>query len=149
MRGARILVASVAVIAVAYLTDMWLADAFREGFQNFEASRPAAYGGVARFLLVALLVGLGRLVLRGPRGRLTGASIVIIGLYLALGPIYPAILVSTDVPLPPLTLEAFPVDLSGWANAVVAVLGVVMVVWLSDRHPVDSPPPVAAERAPT
>lgn len=149
MRGARILVASVAVIAIAYLTDMWLADAFREGFQNFEASRPAAYGGVARLLLVALLVGLGWLVLRGPRGRLTGASMVIIGLYLALGPIYPAILVNTDVPLPPLTLEAFPVDLSGWASAAVAVLGVVMVVWPSDRHPADSRSPVAAERVPT
>jgi drug/metabolite transporter (DMT)-like permease len=148
VRGVRILVASVAVIAIAYLTDMWLADAFREGIQNFEASRPAAYGGVARLLLVALLVGLGWLVLRGPRGRLTGASMVIIGLYLALGPIYPAILVNTGVPLPPLTLEAFPVDLSGWASAAVAVLGVVMVVWPSDGHPAASPPPVTAERAP-
>ena len=148
MRGVRILVASVAVIAVAYLADLWLADALREGLRNFEASRPAAYGGVARLLLVALLVGLGWLVLRGPRGRLSGASMVIIGLYLALGPIYPAILANTGIPLPPLTLEAFLVDLSGWASAAVAVLGVVMVVWPSDRRPADSPPPVTAERAP-
>lgn len=131
-RGGQILIASVLVIVVTYLLDRVLADAIHEGVRTFRTFDAYAWVGISRFAVVALLAGLGWLVMRGPRSRPVGAAMVVIGMYLGLAQIYPALLADTGISAFPLTIEALGGgDMAIWASATVAVLGLASLIWPS------------------
>ena len=132
MRGGQILIASVLVIMVTFLLDRVLADAIHEGDRTFRSFHAYAWVGVSRFAVLALLAGLGWLVMRGPRSRPVGAAMVVMGMYLGLAQSYPALLENTVISAFPLTMEALGGgDMAIWASATVAVLGLASVVWPS------------------
>lgn len=132
MRGGWILIASAFVIGVAFLLDRVLAEAIREGARTFQTFNAFAWVGIARFAVVAVLIGLGWLVMRGPRSRPVGAAMLVIGLYLGLAQIYPTLLSDTGISAFPLTIEALEGgDMAIWASATVAILGLVNLLWPS------------------
>jgi len=136
MRGGQILIASVLVIVVTFILDRVLADAIHEGVRTFHTFDAYAWVGISRFAVVALLAGLGWLVMRGRRSRpVVGAAMVVIGMYLGLAQIYPALLANTGISALPLTIEALGGgDMAIWASATVAVLGLASLVWPSSAE---------------
>ena len=118
--------------------------AFEEGRQTFSSQWAFALDGVTRLVAVALMVGLGWIVFRGPRQRTVGALMLVIGGYFALIPSRPsfAVLTNTEISLPPLAFEAYQYPyLLLWTSAAVAVLGLVELFWPtpSQAHPRERP----------
>jgi len=128
------LVASLALMVAAYLTDRYVAGVIKEAELQFSVSWLVTVETLARLLSVAFLAGLGWLVLRGPRRRLVGVAMAIVGLYVALAPWIDITLLANSgvsLPLHPDIFVGGPMDLLLWASAVVAVLGAIEIAWPS------------------
>lgn len=128
--------AGVALIALAYAGDQVVGAAFEEGRRTFTNEWAVALDGVTRVLAVILMAGLGWLVFRGPRERLPGLVMLVVGGYFALvPPLSFALLANTGIRLPPFTIEAYqyPTNLVLWTGAVVMVLGMVELLWPTAR----------------
>jgi hypothetical protein len=138
MRAWWALTAGVALMALGYLGDRLVGAAFEEGRQTFSSQWAFALDGVTRLVAVALMVGLGWIVFRGPRQRTVGALMLVIGGYFALIPVSFAVLTNTEISLPPLAFEAYQYPyLLLWTSAAVAVLGLVELFWPAPSQPID------------
>jgi hypothetical protein len=138
MRAWWALTAGVALMALGYLGDRFVGAAFEEGRQTFSSQWAFALDGVTRLVAVALMVGLGWIVFRGPRQRTVGALMLVIGGYFALIPVSFAVLTNTEISLPPLAFEAYQYPyLLLWTSAAVAVLGLVELFWPTPSQSID------------
>jgi hypothetical protein len=128
--------AAVVLIALGYAGDQLVGAAFEQARRTFSSQWAVVLDGLTRVLAVVLMIGLGWLVLSGPRDRLAGLVMLIAGGYFALVPAFSfALLTNTGVPLPPFATEAYqyPTSLLLWTGAVVMVLGLVELLWPTDR----------------
>jgi nucleoside recognition membrane protein YjiH len=137
MRAWWALAAGLALIVFGYLGDRVVGAAFEEARRTFSSQWAIALDGVTRLVAVALMVGLGWLVFSGPRQRVVGSLMVVVGGYFALVPAFSfALLANTGISLPPFALEAYqyPANLLLWTSAAVAVLGLVELFWPTPSH---------------
>ena len=127
---------AVVLIALGYAGDLLVGAAFDEARRTFSSQWAVVLDGLTRVLAVVLMIGLGWLVFSGPRDRIAGRVMLIAGGYFALVPaISFALLTNTGIPLPPFAIEAYryPTSLLLWMGAVVMVLGLVELLWPTDR----------------
>ena len=124
-----ILAASVALILLAYVGDGIVAGALREMRANHTGfAQLFALEAAVRLLGAACLLGLGWLLFVGPRQRLAGALMLVIGGYVALGYILWAV-AGPSIAL--LVSARHPTVLTLWMGSGVALLGLVELVWPS------------------
>jgi hypothetical protein len=126
MRSARILILAAVALIVSYLADEWLASVRLEARRQFDTPTFVYAETGVRLVLVALLVVVGWVVLRGPRSRAIGAILVVVGLAVALtpilwfiGPPIPGFLVST---------LSYGSGLLLWTGATIAALGLASLI---------------------
>ena len=122
-----VVAASVVLILLAYVGDGIVAGALRDMRANHTGlAGYSAVDAAARLLGVACLLGLGWLLFVGPRRRLAGAVMLVIGSYVALG------LILWAVGGPSIALFAsarHPIVLTLWMGSGVALLGLVELIW--------------------
>lgn len=151
MRAWSGVLVAVVLIVFGYLGDQLVGAALEEARRTFSTQWAVLLDGLTRVLAVVLMIGLGWLVFSGPRDRLAGLVMLIAGGYFALVPAFSfALLVNTGIALPPFAIEAYqPTGLLPWSGAVVMVLGLVALLWPTDRLPtamdVRREPPVTSE----
>lgn len=127
-------VAAVVLIGLGYVGDRLVGAAFIEAARTFSMQGAVAAEGVTRVIAVVLMVGLGWLVMAGPRGRLPGAVMLVVGGYFVLVPLSFVLSADTGLVLPFVTeAYAHATRLMLWAGALVAVLGVVELAWPTSR----------------
>lgn len=130
MRAWWVVLAGAGLIALAYLADQTVGAAFDEARRRFGTGPVMALDAVTRLIAVGFMIGLGWLVMRGPRARVPGAVMLVAGGYFALVPGLVFALVAntpySEPPfIPPFALEVYRYSshLTLWAGAVVMVLG--------------------------
>jgi hypothetical protein len=124
-----VVAASVALLLLAYVTDGLLAGALRELRLNHSGSaRFLAVDAAARLLGAACLLGLGWLVVIGPRQRAAGAVLLVIGTYVAVGLVLWAVGAAS---IAVFAGAKYPTDLTMWMGSGIAILGLVELVWPS------------------
>ena len=127
MRAWVTLIASIGMVVVAYAADRVIVVAWQNAGAFPETARTAVgMNVIVGAAVVALMVGLGWLVLRGPRDRGVGLAMLAIGLYASL--VLPLGIVMRVAF--PFALDAFelPSHLLRLAGTVVAVLGLVQIL---------------------
>ena len=127
---------AVVLIALGYAGDLLVGAAFEEARRDFSSQWSVVLDGLARVVAVILMIGLGWLVFSGPRDRLAGLVMLVVGGYFALVPAFSfALLSNTGIPLPPFAIEAHqsPTSFLLWTGTVVMVLGLVEVLWPTNR----------------
>lgn len=127
------------VIGVAYVADGVVGRMIQEGRATFSTLNAIAFEAIVRVAIVASMVALAWLVLRGPRSRTVGLAMAIIGFAIALVPALGLVFsANTEIALPSFIfeIEGAPTDFVLWAAAAVLVLGVVEIV-SPTRDPVD------------
>lgn len=134
-------VAAVVLIGLGYVGDRLVGAAFVEAARTFSMQVAVAAEGVTRVIAVVLMVGLGWLVMAGPRGRLPGAVMLVGGGYFVLVPLNFVLFGDTGVVLPFVTeAYAYATRLMLWAGTLVAVLGLVELAWpISRSAPAQQP----------
>ena len=109
MRTARPLIASVAVLLVAYAGDLEIGGELRHAITAFGPDSALFGVATARLVAVVLVLLVARTVFDGPRHRLIGAAMLAIGLFFAYWPS----LSSAGVPVAAGMLgDAYAVDIS-------------------------------------
>ena len=119
--------AAIALIALGFVGELMVEAAIEEGQRSFSPQVPVMLEAVVRIIGVALMLGMGWLVLSGPRHRLPGLVMVLIGAYLS---VVPALSLVSGITMPPLTLEAYqyPLGLLLWIGGAVMVMGLVALI---------------------
>ncbi len=116
------------LIGAAYAADVIVSDAIQRGRATSDSSTALAAESIARVAVVVFVLALAWLVFRGPRSRLVGLAMAILGFYVGLvPPLSPAFLGNTDIPLPPLAWEVLSqsTEFTLWAATSVMALGIV------------------------
>lgn len=116
------------MIAAAYALDVVVGNALEESRRTFTGSSVEALQTLARIGVLAALLGLAWLVFRGPRSRMVGLAMVVVGGYVGLVPeLSIEFLANTAIQLPPLAIELLgqSTGFAFWAATGVAVLGVI------------------------
>lgn len=116
------------MIGAAYAADIFVGNALDESARTFSGTSVQALDTVTRIGVLAVLLGLAWLVFQGPRSRIVGLAMVVVGGYVGLVPqLSIAFLVDTGIQLPPLVNELLSHSTSFviWAATGVAVLGVI------------------------
>ncbi len=122
---------SALVIVVAYLADGIVGRMIQEGRATFSSLDAIAVEAIVRVGIVAAMVALTWLVLRGPRSRPVGLAMATIGFAVALVPSLSLVFTTnTEIALPSILFEiqGGPTDFVLWAAAAVLVLGVAEIV---------------------
>ena len=122
---------SVLMIGVAYVADGIVGRMIQEGRATFSSLEAIAVEAIVRVVIVASMVALAWLVFRGPRSRLVGLAMAIIGFAVALVPSLSLVFsAKTEIALPSILFEIAggPTDFVLWAAAAVLVLGVAEIV---------------------
>jgi hypothetical protein len=140
MRGMWLLVGAIVLIAAAWLGDRLVESLVRQGAGQFDMTPALTVSVLSTPATMAGVLGLGWLALRGPRGRLAGAVMLIIGAWIALLPL----LVWLNIPQA-IGLTAFiglvspRGDLIVWASAGVAVIGALCLARPTPTPPAATP----------
>jgi hypothetical protein len=147
MRIARPLIASVAVLLVAWAGDLIIGRELRHAATAF-GSESTLFGiASARLVAVALLLMVARTVFDGPRRRLVGAAMLVIGLFFVYWPS----LQSAGLPVAPGTFAdayAVPTAMLAWTAGGVALLGAATIAWPT-RPPGPEEDPLNTYREPS
>jgi hypothetical protein len=116
------------LIAAAYAADVVVGNALEDARQTFSSASVAWLEPLTRLGVLAALLGLAWLVFRGPRSRIVGLAMVVVGGYLGLVPeLSLMVLANTDIQLPPFAIELLSQSTGFvlWAATGVAVLGAI------------------------
>ena len=122
---------SALVIGVAYLADGIVGRLIHEGRATFSTLEAIAVQAIVRVVIVAAMIALAWLVFRGPRSRLVGLAMAIIGFAVALVPSLSLVIsAKTEIALPSILfdVQGGPTDFVLWAAAAVLVLGVAEII---------------------
>jgi hypothetical protein len=147
MRTARPLIASVAVLLTAYVGDLAIGRELRHTVTAFGANAALFGIATAHLLAVVLVLLVARLVLAGPRDRLIGGVMLVIGLFFTYWPS----LWTAGMPVAPGILRdvySVPTELLAWTGAGVAMLGAATVAWPT-RQPGPEEDPLNTYREPS
>jgi hypothetical protein len=147
MRSARPLISSLGVLLVAFAGDLTIGRELRHAAVAFGASSTLFGIASARLVAVALVLVVARMAFDGPRDRLIGAAMLVIGLFFVYWPS----LDSAGLPLArALFADAYgvPTAMLAWTAAGVAVIGAAMAAWPS-RQPGPEEDPLNTFRQPS
>jgi hypothetical protein len=145
MRGLVILIVALGLLAGAYLADGLVNQLVRDGARNFDSAPATLAWVLVRVAAVAGILALGWLALRGPRSRLIGGAMLVVGAYVTLA--LPMFMLG----LLPLALLPFFAEQVGrsdvilWTGSAVAVIGALCLARPSPAARKDQP--VAARAA--
>jgi hypothetical protein len=146
VRGVWLLIGAILLIAAAFLGDQLVDSLLRQGAAQFDMTPALIVSVLGTFATMAGVLGLGWLAIRGPRGRLAGGAMLLIGAYIALLPLLVVWNIPQTIGLPVLLELVTPRSgLIIWASAGVAVIGALCVARPTPAPP--APPPAYATAA--
>jgi hypothetical protein len=147
MRSARPLIASLAVLLVAFAGDLTIGRELRHAATAFGSSSTLFGIASARLVAVALVLVVARMAFDGPRDRLVGGTMLVIGFFFVYWPS----LDSAGLPLAhAFFADAYsvPTAMLAWTAAGVAVIGAAMAAWPT-RQPGPQEDPLNTFRQPS
>lgn len=147
MRSARPLIASLVVLLIAFAGDLTIGRELRHAITAFGTSSTFFGVASARLVAVILVLVVARMTIDGPRERLIGGAMLVIGLFFVYWPS----LDSAGLPVAHSFLAdaySVPTALLAWTGAGVAVLGAVIAAWPT-RQPGPEEDPLNTFRQPS
>ena len=123
----------VVLIVLAWAADVWVDGAIASARPTGQSAPIVAAAALLRVALVAGTIALTWTAIRGPRSRLVGLSMTVVGFYVGILPqLGPWLSELTGLAMPPLTIEILDgvgtTAFTLWVATVVFVLGLVGIV---------------------